>query len=231
MVLRFRRLLWPLRSARLVLEPPRRADVDGIVAAISDREIARATLHIPFPYRRTDAVAYFARARRKYRTGEALSLLVRERTTSSIVGGISLFNFDWERCSAEVGYWITPASWGQGYAPEAVYLLARTVFRDLKLHRLQAGRFEFNEASGRVLEKVGFVREGVARSDVRKGNRWWNTVLYGLLREDLRPPLLTPGHGRPRPRRADGPLGGRPSRGKAPNVGGRLEVAARKRRA
>jgi [ribosomal protein S5]-alanine N-acetyltransferase len=205
MVAPFRALRWPLRSARLLLAPPLRSDVDVLVAAISDRRIARATLHIPFPYRRADALGYLRRAHLKFRSGEGLSLLIRERQSGQVVGGISLFNFNAERSSAEVGYWISPPCWGRGFATEALYLLARTAFRDLKLHRLGAGRFEFNAASGRVLEKVGFVCEGVARADVRKGNRWWNSVVYGLLKGELHPPTHTATGRGPRARRSEAP--------------------------
>jgi len=188
MTRRFRAIRWPVQSGRLVLRFPRRRDAAGLAAAVSDRRISRATLHIPFPYRRSDALRFIARSRRKRGSGEGLSLLILERSSRRIVGGISLFGFDWDRSKAEIGYWITPSLWGQGFAPEAVHLLARVAFRDLKLHRIAAGTFEFNSASGRVLLKTGFVREGLARRDVCKGGRWYNTVVYGLLRSDLRRP-------------------------------------------
>jgi ribosomal-protein-alanine N-acetyltransferase len=188
MTCRFRAIRGPVRSGRLLLRFPRRTDAEEIAAAVSDRRIARATLNIPFPYHQSDALRFIIRSRRRRERGEGLSLLMVERSSGQIVGGVSLFAFDWDRSKAEIGYWVTPSAWGQGFAPEAVHLLARVAFRDLKLHRIAAGTFEFNSASGRVLLKTGFVREGLARRDVRKGGRWHNTVMYGLLPSDLRRP-------------------------------------------
>jgi [ribosomal protein S5]-alanine N-acetyltransferase len=194
---RFRALRWPLRTGRLLVRPPGLADVDEIAAAISDPRIARATLNIPYPYRRADALRFIERSRRRRYAEESLSLILVGRKSGRILGGVSLFGFDWDRSKAEVGYWITPSEWGKGYAPEAVHRIARAAFRELKIHRLQAGTFEFNSASGRVLQKVGFVREGVARSDVRKGRRWHNTVVYSLLLCDLKRPETSRARGRP----------------------------------
>jgi [ribosomal protein S5]-alanine N-acetyltransferase len=186
---RFRPIVWPLQSERLEMRLPRPSDATEVAAAISDPRIARATLHIPYPYRQADAARWIARSRRHRVAGTSLSVLLFERPTDRIVGGVSLFGFDWERSKAEIGYWVTPSAWGQGYAPEAVHRVARVAFQALKLHRLEAGTFEFNSASGRVLEKTGFVREGLARGDVRKSGKWHNTVVYGLLRTDLRRPV------------------------------------------
>jgi RimJ/RimL family protein N-acetyltransferase len=189
----FRALRLPIQSRRLLLRLPRRSDTDELARAISDRRIARATLRIPFPYHRSDAAAWITRSRQKRSSGEAVSLLTLERAGERIVGGASLFAFDREHARAELGYWITPSAWGQGYAPEAAYALSRAAFRDLKLHRIEAGTFEFNEASGRVLGKVGFVREGLAREDIRKAGAFHNTVRYGVLRSELHPPRTVAG--------------------------------------
>lgn len=187
----FRAVQFPLESRRLTYRPPGPADVEQIVSAISDRRIARATLNIPFPYRRSDALEFVTRSRQARAAGESLGLLIMESPDGPVVGGIALFAFDWKRSTAAIGYWITPSAWGRGFATEAVRRLARVAFQDLKLHRLEAGTFEFNEASGRVLLKAGFTREGLARGDVRKGGRWWNSVTYGLLRTDARGPGLS----------------------------------------
>jgi RimJ/RimL family protein N-acetyltransferase len=65
---------------------------------------------------------------------------------------------------AEVGYILLPGGRGQGYATRAVRLLARREFDDLGIGRLQARTDVDNGASQRVLERVGFQREGVARA-------------------------------------------------------------------
>jgi RimJ/RimL family protein N-acetyltransferase len=65
---------------------------------------------------------------------------------------------------AEIGYILLPGGRGQGYATRTVRLLARWIFDDLKIGRVQARTSLENVASHRVLERVGFEREGIARA-------------------------------------------------------------------
>jgi len=74
-----------------------------------------------------------------------------------VVGHISLKHVDLERGEAEVGYWVGRPYWGRGYASAAVREVATFGFEDLGLRRLYAHVLAHNPASGRVLEKAGFV--------------------------------------------------------------------------
>ena len=84
----------------------------------------------------------------------------------------------------EIGYWIVDEDRGKGYATETVDLLAEWAFRDRQLHRLQARVFEGNEASMRVLEKVGFEREGRLREAYRVEGEFVDATLFGLLESE-----------------------------------------------
>ena len=88
--------------------------------------------------------------------------------------------------SAELGYWIASAAWGQGYATEAAAALCDYAFRVLGVHRIQARHFLHNPASWRVMQKLGMQREGVLRGAVRKEGRFEDLVLYAVLAEDWR---------------------------------------------
>jgi [ribosomal protein S5]-alanine N-acetyltransferase len=67
--------------------------------------------------------------------------------------------------SASLGYCFDDAAWGHGYATEAARGLLRWAFGTLDLNRVQAETDTRNLASARVLEKLGFVREGTLRED------------------------------------------------------------------
>lgn len=84
----------------------------------------------------------------------------------------------------EIGYWIAADERGQGYATETVGLLSEWAFHDRQLHRLQARVFEGNEASMRVLKKVGFEREGVLREAYRVEGEYVDATLFGLLADE-----------------------------------------------
>jgi len=85
---------------------------------------------------------------------------------------------------AELAYWITPAEWGNGYATAGARLLVGHAFDELGLHRVSATAFADNDASRRVLEKVGFEKEGVARRQAFVDGEWQDVVNYGLLAEE-----------------------------------------------
>jgi RimJ/RimL family protein N-acetyltransferase len=85
------------------------------------------------------------------------------------------------RKSAEIGYWVGEPFWGQGIATAAVGKVVRVAFDDLKLARVYAGAFEYNRGSMRVLEKNGFVKEGIAKKAVFKNDKFWDEHRYALL--------------------------------------------------
>jgi RimJ/RimL family protein N-acetyltransferase len=100
------------------------------------------------------------------------------------VGHIGIWGIDHVNGNAWIGAWIDPAHHGQGYAPRGTALVVDYAFEELDLHRLQTGVFEPNRPSQRVMEKLGFVREGVERESMYIEGAWYDTYKYGLLRSD-----------------------------------------------
>ncbi|WP_226022417.1 GNAT family N-acetyltransferase [Halomicrobium salinisoli] len=88
--------------------------------------------------------------------------------------------------NGEIGYWIAAEERGQGYATEAVDLLCEWAFLDRQLEKLLARVFDGNDASMRVLEKVGFQREGRLREHYKVEGERVDAVLFGLLAEEWR---------------------------------------------
>ncbi|WP_319582066.1 GNAT family protein [uncultured Pseudodesulfovibrio sp.] len=88
---------------------------------------------------------------------------------------------DVEAHTATVGYWLSPAHWGQGLATEAVGELVRFMRDQTVIEQLTATCFGWNPASRRVLEKTGFRQEGLRRGVVRKWGKLTDLWIYGLL--------------------------------------------------
>ena len=86
--------------------------------------------------------------------------------------------------NAYVGYWIDERHAGHGYVPEAVVTLARYVFEDLHLHRIQISIIPRNRASRRVVEKLQLRDEGVAVRYLEINGVWEDHVRYALTREE-----------------------------------------------
>jgi RimJ/RimL family protein N-acetyltransferase len=105
----------------------------------------------------------------------------RVGVTRVLFGLVDPFDF------AEVGYFLLPDGRGRGYATRTVRLVARWVFDDLGIGRLQARTEPSNDASARVLERVGFRREGVARGGhvLPVSRERIDTVMWSLLPGDL----------------------------------------------
>jgi [ribosomal protein S5]-alanine N-acetyltransferase len=105
-----------------------------------------------------------------------------ENASGSLVGGVTLSNV--RRGSAQtaaLGYWMGAPYAGRGLMREAVGMLLPVAFNALRLHRIEAATMLNNFASMRVLESVGFAREGMARGYLKINGRWEDHVLYGRL--------------------------------------------------
>jgi RimJ/RimL family protein N-acetyltransferase len=92
---------------------------------------------------------------------------------------------DLRRKVAEIGYWLGEPFWGCGIAPAALGMATKIAFERYDFTRLQAGVIGWNPRSMRVLEKVGFAREGVERCAGFKDGKVCDLVIYVRLREGL----------------------------------------------
>jgi ribosomal-protein-alanine N-acetyltransferase len=86
--------------------------------------------------------------------------------------------------SCYVGYWIDEHHAGNGYTPEALVLVARFAFEDLRLHRIQIAIIPRNRASRRVVEKLDIREEGVALRYLEINGVWEDHVRYAVTTEE-----------------------------------------------
>jgi len=147
------------RTDRLLLRPGWAEDAPALARAIADEQIVRNLATAPWPYALKDAEAFLASPRDPVMP----SFLITERTNGAprIVGACGLGRRP--SGAVEMGYWIARPYWGNGFATEASRALI-DIARTLKLPRLEASHFIDNPASGRVLEKLGFVPTGLSAS-------------------------------------------------------------------
>lgn len=168
-----------LETTRLRLRPYHEADVTELIPLIGTREVAATTGRIPYPYTEKDAIEFIAAAQ----GDDEIRLAITLRNDGRMIGGIGLRLFE-QSCNAELGYWLGVPYWRQGYATEAAREMLRYGFQKLELHRIFATHFIHNPASGRVLEKIGMRYEGCQRQHIRKWDQFFDSMLYGLLREE-----------------------------------------------
>ncbi len=105
-----------------------------------------------------------------------------------IVGTVYLNHIVWgASLSAKIGYSIGSGFWRQGYGTEAVASVISYAFDHMKLHRLEAHIMRSNEASRRLVTRLGFLDEGVCRDYLFLNGRWEDHLRYALCNDEARP--------------------------------------------
>jgi [ribosomal protein S5]-alanine N-acetyltransferase len=101
-----------------------------------------------------------------------------------VIGNVGLRRATPESRVGELGYELAPAQWGHGYATEAGRAMLSFGFEQLELHRIGAHCIAENTGSKRVLERLGMRQEGRLREVEFFKGRWWDHLLFGILRQE-----------------------------------------------
>jgi RimJ/RimL family protein N-acetyltransferase len=147
------------------------ADADALVRHADNVNVSKQLRdRFPHPYTRAHALGFLKHA---VSVDPPTSLAID--VADEAVGGIGFVpGTDIERYSAEIGYWLSERHWGRGIGAEALTLVTSYAFARFNLLRLFALPFADNVRSTRVLEKAGFVCEGILKS---------SSVKFGLPRD------------------------------------------------
>jgi len=169
-----------IRLGICTLRPWRMSDEQPLVLQANNRNIWRNLRDaFPHPYGNLDAVNWLAR----HIGVEPVRFFAIEHERE-LCGSIAVIALDdVYRRSAEIGYFVAEPFWGRGIATEAVRGISAYAFDTFpELVRIQAGVFEWNPASMRVLEKAGYEREALLRQSVWKDGTLMDSVQYAKLR-------------------------------------------------
>ncbi len=172
-----------LLTERLTIRLLTESDVPALFGIFSHAEVMR--------YWSYPAWTDIAQSRRMvldcqegYRTGSAWQLGIERRADSLLIGTCTLHSFHVASRRAEIGYALGRPYWGSGYMCEALGALLNYAFHTLNLNRLEADIDPRNHASAKILERLGFTREGHMRErwivNGEVEDTWW----YGLLRRE-----------------------------------------------
>jgi len=183
------RITLPLRTERLIVRASTPADADAVWRYRRLDEVSRWLTTAP-----ADAEAF----RVHFSDPERLGLtLVMELPGTGVIGDVMLRVEDaWAQAEvkpqavgvqAELGWAMDPAQQGRGYATEAVRAVMAACFTELGLRRVSAGCFAANEASWRMMERLGMRREEHSRrTALHRSGEWMDGMNYGLLAEEWR---------------------------------------------
>jgi [ribosomal protein S5]-alanine N-acetyltransferase len=181
-----------LTTSRLRLRQFREDDVEAMHACFTNVEAMRYW-NTPVHARRIEterAVRRFIDCTPSYYRFWA----VADKTTDECLGLVNYHDGHIRNKRAAIGYIVDPGHCRQGVATEAVSAMVEFCFGELGLHRLQAFIHPDNAASLKLIERLGFRREGLLRENLRVGDEWRDDLLYALLSTD---PSAQVARGRP----------------------------------
>lgn len=153
-----------VETRRLLLRAPGPQDIPAIARLANDPDIARMTCRMPHPFGQGDAEAFVVQVAAQ-NPAKAATFLI-EHEDQGPVGVIGMFED--ADVAPETGYWIGRPFWGRGFATEALEGALVWAGKRWKRRALMAGHFADNPASGRVLEKAGFLYTGETRKRFSK---------------------------------------------------------------
>lgn len=172
-----------LDTARLRMRPFDDGDTDALFALHTSARVLRYWDAPPWTGRGR-AARFLATCRQMAADGSGVRVAVELASTGRFLGWCSLNRWNPDHRSAAMGYCFDDSAWGHGYATEAARGLLQWAFATLDLNRVQAETDTRNVASARVLEKLGFVREGTLREDCIVNGDVSDSWVYGLLRRE-----------------------------------------------
>lgn len=167
-----------LLTERLILRRFLKEDAADVYAYASDPETLK--------YLSWDGVRSLEEAKKgivEYYWSRPAIYAIEHRESERCIGCIDL-RLQREHEKAGFGYMLARKYWGQGLMTEALSAVLALCFEKLELRRVESTHYVGNEGSGRVMEKCGMRREGMARQELINKGVFRDVVHYGILREE-----------------------------------------------
>ncbi|MGW4412424.1 GNAT family N-acetyltransferase [Nonomuraea sp. NPDC004702] len=177
--------MYPVRlsTSRLILREFAPTDVDGLLAIYGDPLV---TEHMSFEPRNREQVeggiaGVVESAQNEPRVDYSLAAVLPGDGELVAYARLSIDLGHPLQNSAQIGFALRSDRWRQGLGAEVVRLLLRLGFEELGIYRIWGARSPFNEASGRVMGKLGMVEEGVIRGHLKLASGWRDSVVHSIL--------------------------------------------------
>jgi RimJ/RimL family protein N-acetyltransferase len=160
------------------------SDVEFISKNAKDKDITRYTHVIAPPFDLKEAKKFIKKTQHEMQEKTAYEFGIELKETKKLIGTISLSNINYKNKNAEVGFWLSKKYWGKGLAKETLNLILDFGFKKLHLERIQARVLNKNLRAQKLLKKRGFKLEGRLRRKTHFKNKWFDDLIYGILRKE-----------------------------------------------
>jgi len=170
-----------IEAERVVLRALENSDAAALLEVFSDADALKYWGHGPLAD--FDAAhAYISSAQRAYQAGSRYQWAIT--LDGKLLGSCALSALNPQHLSATLSYVLATRCLGQGYAREAVHALVSVAFDALDLNRIEADTDPRHIRSIRLLEALGFQREGLLRQRYRIDGNYQDALMFGMLKED-----------------------------------------------
>ena len=109
---------------------------------------------------------------------------IAQKQDNSLIGHCGFFDIDRSNCCAEISYCLKSGLWGQGIMTEALDGMLKFGFEEYGLNRIVAKVMKGNVGSIKVLQKLGFVQEGLLRESLYKNGQYHDLMVFSILRSE-----------------------------------------------
>ena len=175
----------PLDAGEFALREILPEDAADWYRYLGDREVTELTSSDYDSQAEVDEIIrYFEES---FRQKTAMRWAIARKDDGAMIGDCGYNQFDWRHHSAVIGYGLAKEYWGRGVMTNAVNTMLRWGFAELGLNRIEATTNPLNHRSARVLEKLGFQREGTLRDYRLDRGVFRDCWIWGLVRREWTP--------------------------------------------
>jgi [ribosomal protein S5]-alanine N-acetyltransferase len=176
----------PIKTPRLSIRDMIPSDIDHIKKIANDTEVMKYLLLWFDEEEQIQNFIVRAKIQAQLDQDERKEFLMTIETAGGNFAGIAIIAADHEsETTAEIGYILSKAEWGKGYATETARSLIAYCFQVLQMHKVFGKCDELNTSSARVLEKCGMKYEGTLREHIWLRDHWRSSRFYGILSNEF----------------------------------------------
>jgi [ribosomal protein S5]-alanine N-acetyltransferase len=169
-----------LIGEKIILKPMNKIDAPRLHELSKDPDLNKYS----GPYNAAISIErsqdYIKKCKINIENKKAYCLGIYLKKTKELIGTIGFVDIDEKNSKGEIGFWMGRDYWNKGYMTEAVELMTDFCLKVLKFHRIYAFFHELNKGVEKILEKVGYKREGELKEALKTNERYYNDLIYGI---------------------------------------------------